>query len=320
MVAPAALATAAGLRQLAALLAGDPGRERRIGFAMTMVVLVSAAVLTLSGNWLRSRQELVSRSRAQLGLAEQIDAIRILGKHGYGASDLESRVHGPAWSRWDGGHVYIGEWLLGAASHARPGEHAVIVECKGAPREFASWQERLPTRRPLPRLLVGYQAQLAPAEVSFASRNGVFWTSRRALPFYSGMLHGGDADMRLLFDPQLGHPPEFNDLLARWPRGEPLTMRLATTLAADDEERLLVLLHDTDLRTTVTLDGRSREAIEPPVQLGEIVRHLYSVKASERASGIDIEVSIPLPAGAPEPRRVDLYEEPRCAAAPQTGS
>jgi hypothetical protein len=312
MVAPGALAAAAGLQRLASLLSGGRRLERPYGLAMAGVGLALICALVLWDRPLRSGQEIASRGRSQLTLVEQIEAIRVLGERGFGAADLESRVHGLAWDRWDGGQVYLGRWLIGAASRAKAGEHVGIVECDEVPAEFASWQHSLAEARLLPHLLVGYDTQLTPVKVELSALDRVFWTSERAVPFYGQMVHGGDAQLRTLFDPRLAYPPEFSHLQASWPSNQPLQMRLTTTLTPGRGDRLLTLSHDPGLAATLTFDGAPRSEVAPATPLGDSVVQRHLVRASERGAEIGIEAKIKLPAGAMVPIRVDLYEEPPC--------
>ncbi len=315
MMAPGALAAAVAVRRLASSL--GRGRRWRGGYAVAVTVagLVLAATAALLGDSQRALLRTPRSSLTHLNLAEQIEAIRILGAHGFGAADLESRVHGAAWNRWDGGQVYLGQWLIGAASRAAAGEHVAIVACTHAPEGFASWQQRFSSPGGTPLLLVGYRAQLDPVRVELGGRNGVVWASDRAVPFYGSMAHGGDGQLRLLFDPRLGFPPDFADIQTRLIRDPPQTMRLSTTLAAGRDDRIIVLTYDAGLTARVSFDGAPpRHRLESLGAVVDSARERYLVLAAERAAPVAIEVAIDLPAHAEVPRRVDLYEEPACDA------
>ncbi len=238
IVAPGALAAAAGLRALASWMARKERWQRRARLVFGALAVAWAAGLVFDYLSLPGRPLSFARGEVRLGLAEQIEAIRTLGEHGFGAADLESRVHGVSWNRWSGGQVYLGEWLIGAASSGESGEHAVIVECEHAAGRFPSWQHRLvASSRGLPHLLVGYRPQLAPVTVELVGRNGVLWTRKGGLPFYGQMVHGGDARMRARFDPKLAFPPQFSDLQSLWSSDPPAQMKLATALAPGREDR-----------------------------------------------------------------------------------
>jgi hypothetical protein len=313
MVAPGALAGAAGLYLLASWLPGGRQRMRRYGLTMAGVGLAFVVGMAILEGSVNRGPVMAGRSRTQLGLAEQIEAVRVLGTHGFGAADLESQVHGVAWNRWGGGQVYLAEWLIGVSGQAAPEDRVTIVECERVDAKFASWQHRLTSSRRLPRLLAGYRSQLAPVRVEFIGGGGMFWSSDRAVPFYSQMLHGGDAQMRALFDPRLAYPPEFADLQARWPNDQALEIRLSTTLAPGHDDRVIALTYDGGLNATVTFAGAVQQPFEAVTSLGEIVLERYLVKAAERVGSVVIEAVIDVPAGVSVPRRFDLYEEPPCA-------
>lgn len=313
LVAPGALAAAAAWRGLASLLPLGERSGRRYRFVIAATGLALVAGIALQGGWELSRQAVLARSSTQLGLAEQIETIRVLGEHGFGAADLESRVHGAPWTRWGGGQVYLGSWLIGARGRAKSGEHAAIVECERVPDGFASWQHRLASSRLLPYILVGYSAQLAPVTAELIGRGAVLWTSNRAVPFYGQMTHGGDAQMRALFDPRLAYPSEFGDLQLRWQGDPPRKMRLTTKLAPGRDDRAIVLTYDAGSSAAVTVGGAPGRHLVPAELLGDSVRERYLVKTDERRVEVVIEAVIDFPPQATVPRRVDLYEEPPCA-------
>jgi hypothetical protein len=313
VVVPGALAAAAGMRVLATSLARRRG-ARQVRLAVGALGLAWLAAVVLPGILLRSWPSALGAVEARLGLAEQIEAIRRLGEHGFDTADLESRVHGVSWDRWDGGQAYLGQWLIGTEAGAAGGEHAVVVECEKIGRGFASWQHPIGAApRGVPRLLVGYRAELAPARVEFIGRDGVLWTKGDALPFYSQMTHGGDGRMRALLAPELAYPPEFADLQRAWSSHPPAAMRLATTLAPGREDRVLVLTYDAGLDATVTVDGAPPRSLETAAPVGNSMRQRFLVEAVERREPVTIEAVIDLLAPATIPRRVDLYEEPPCA-------
>ncbi len=315
MMAPGALAAAVAVRRLASSRAR--GRRRSDGYAVaaTVVGLVFAAAAALLGNSQRALVRAPRSSLTHLNLAEQIDAIRILGAHGFGAADLESRVHGASWNRWDGGQVYLGRWLIGAESRATAGEHVATVECAHAPEGFASWQQSFSSPGGPPLLLVGYRAQLAPVRVELIGHSGVVWASDRAAPFYGSMAHGGDGQLRMLFDPRLAFPPDFADFQTRFLRDPPQTMKLSTTLAPGRDDRIIVLTYDAGLTARVSFDGAPpHHRLESLGAVVDSARERYLVPAAERAAAVAMEVAIDLPAHAEVPRRVDLYEDPACAA------
>jgi hypothetical protein len=127
------------------------------------------------------------------------------------------------------------------------------------------------------------------------------------------MVHGGDAQMRALFDPQLAYPAEFADLQARWPSDQAIEVRLSTTLAPGHDDRVITLAYDNGLNATITFGGAARQRLEPAASLGEIVRERYLVRAAERGTEVAIEALLHAPQGASVPHRFDLYEEPLCA-------
>jgi hypothetical protein len=314
MVAPGALAAAAGVGALASRLPLNERWDRRWRWAIAVCALALVASQGLQGTPVRTYRPALE---TRLGLADQIDAVRILGGHGFGAGDLERRVHGPSWTRWEGGQVYIGRWLIGVESHAHTDEHVVIVQCEHLPPAFPLWRRGLvgtPAEPPLS--LVGYHAQLAPVRIEFIGSDGVLWGSDHAVPFYGQMVHRGDAQMRLLFDPRLGYPPEFADLQTRWLNHQPTKMRLTTTLAPGSEDRAITLTYDAGLVATVTVNGAPAKRLGPVLALGPIALERFLVSSADRAADVQIEATIDLPPQAIVPQRADMYEEPQCGLAP----
>ena len=316
MIAPGALAAAVAIRVVASSLARRGGWVGRYPVAATAVGLgVAAAAALVSDQQIRS----LGGSRANLthlNLTEQIEAIRILGARGFGAADLESRVHGAPWNRWDGGHVYVAEWLIGAESRAAAFEHVAVVECARVKDGFAGWQQRFSSPGGPTLWLVGYRPEIAPVKLEFINRDGVVWASDSAVPFYGSMFHGGDAQIRMLFEPRLAFPSHFADLQTRVLRDTPHTMKLSTTLARGSDDRILVLTYDAGLSATVLIGGVPPRHRPEVAATGRSVSERYRVPASDREAELAIEVAIELPAGTDVPRRVDLSEEPACAAEP----
>jgi hypothetical protein len=312
-IVPGALTAAFGARVLARGPLGGIG-ARRARVAIGAVAFVWLAGIVIEVALAIARPSGFGAVEVRLGLAEQIEAIRHLGERGFRAPDLESRLHGAAWDRWDGGHAYLGKWLIGTGAGAAAGEHVVIVECEDVRGGgFASWQHRLAaSSRRLPHLLVGYRAQLAPVRVELVGQRGVLWGRADGLPFYGQMIHGGDARLRAAFDPMLAYPPEFADLQIRWAEEPPSAMRLTTSLAPGREDRTLALVYDAGASAAVTIGGVRRRGIEAPAPVGGGVRERFRVGAAERSAALAIEIVIDLPAAAGVPRRIDLYEEPAC--------
>jgi hypothetical protein len=230
IVAPAALAAAAALRLAAGSLPSHARWPRRAIPAAAAIVLLVLVGTALAGGPLRGAGSAISRGQTQLGLDEQTEVIRVLGEHGFGAVDLERRVHGTPWTRWNGGQVYLGRWLIGSESHVGATEHAVVIDCETVRPGFASWQSSIASSPFSSRRIIGYRTELSPATVEFVGPGGVLWRSDQAVPFYGQMTHGGDAQMRVRFDPRLAYPSDFNDLQLRWLRQPPTAMRLSTTL------------------------------------------------------------------------------------------
>jgi hypothetical protein len=305
-IVPGALSAAAGVCLL--IRKGNMGR---VAAALALLWLAGVTVETVL---VRYRPTAISALELKLGLAEQIEAIRLLGEHGFGTLDLETRVHGAAWDRWDGGHAYLGKWLIGTEKRAAQGEHAVIVECDAVDDGFALWQRRLESsRRGHGHLLVGYRAQLAPAGVEIAGL-GSPWKREAGLPFYGQMVHGGDSQLRALLDPNLAYPPEFAALQIAWRDAPATEMRVTTRLAPAAEDRIIALLYDPGMSAVLTVDGAPRAGIEPAAEAGSSRRERFLVRASERAASLSLEAVIDLSASRDVPRRIDLYEEPACAA------
>jgi hypothetical protein len=307
-IVPGAIAAAAGICLLF--------RKRNFGrTAAAVIALVWLGGLLLESALVRYRPTALGAVELRLSLAEQIEAIRILGEHGFGTLDLETRVHGTAWDRWDGGQAYIGKWLIGTERRAAGAEHAVIVECERVASDFAAWQQRLTSSsRSLGHLLVGYSARLEPATVELVGPSGVLWKRQAGLPFYGQMVHGGDSQLRAIFDPKLAYPPEFGDLLLASKDASGAKMKISTRLAPAAEDRTIALLYDPGMRAVVTVGGAPRGSIEPAAAAGTSMRERFLVKASERLSDVAFEATIDLPAAMAPPHRVDLYEEPPCAA------
>jgi hypothetical protein len=311
LVAPAALAAAAGVRVIASAVPRSDRWNRlfRVAGAAGLLTLLAAVVFEAS-----APRHPETAMQSHLRLATQIEAIRILGEQGFGAADMERRVHGVAWTRWDGGQVYIGKWLIGVEGHAPADENAVIVQCAHIPAGFAEWKYDLTTSLGWsPLVMAGYRPQLAPVRLEFIGRAGVLWQSDHAVPFYGQMVHGGDAQMRILFDPRLAYPTEFASLQTRWLNDPPAQMRLTTTLAPGVADRVIALTYDSGLTAAVRVGGAPAQPVKPAEALGSITRERYLVPAAARRAGLAIEAVIALPPQAMVPQRADLYEEPPCA-------
>src|SRR5262249_31190771 len=125
-----------------------------------------------------------------LTLAEQREVIEALREHGFRAQDLERRVHGLAWNRWNGGQGYLGQWLLGTNGD-EPADHALRVErCEPLPAGFSAWSKDVATSRAVKRAIVGYRAELSPPQLSFdvADDQARSYASS-FVPFYGQILH-----------------------------------------------------------------------------------------------------------------------------------
>lgn len=311
VLAPGALAAAAAVRQLTLGAARRDARLVRAAVAVAAILVVAGTAI--AGGGLRSLDAVVEREQTQLGLAEQREAVRILGEHGFAAGDLEWRVHGLPWTRWNGGQVYLGRWLIGTASRIEPDEHAAIVGCRDVAPGFAAWRAPLTASRHVPRVVAGYHAELSPVTAEVIGPDGVIWQSRRAVPFYGQMLHGGDGEMRRTLDPLLAYPRDLAELQRRWMESPPRRLRLTATLAPGGGDRIIALSYDGGLRAAVRIGGEPGPRLALPVTHGGTVHERFLVPAAARSEPLAIEALIDLPGTTMPPARIDLYEEPPCS-------
>lgn len=317
MVAPAALVAAAGVPILAEwLLRRRDAHPASGGRRMALLALAVAALLASA---LRpSLPDAGGPTGVPLGISEQIEAIRAIGERGFDATDLETRVHGLTWDRWNGGQIYLGHWLLGAGNGSEDAAaaeiHVAIVECDHATAVTAAWEHPLASARFAPLRLVGYRPALRPVRVDFLRGPEVVWSGTRAVPFYGQLAHIGDSRLRARLHPALAHPAEFDTLSPIWRRTAPNRMRLRTTLAAGSNPSFLTLLYDQGLSATLTVGGTVRRPIAA-MSGARTSYERFRIAAAERSDELAVEVVIDLPPASAEPVRVDLFEEPACEAA-----
>ena len=288
-------------------------------------VLALPAVLALAAGGLGRANEEGSawmRSRTELSLAESTEAVRVLGAHGFRAQDLETRVHGLAWNRWNGAQVYLGHWLLGVRGGMPPAEAVLVADC-AAPAGFARWQHALTTAHRAPHVLVGYRPALGPVRLTFELGTNP-WSYEPGTPFYMAQANPGDGALRARLDPALGYPEGYRTLTTRWlqatagrtgTEADRVRARLHAVLAPGGDDRAVVVLAPAGLVPEVTVAGQPRVPEDTQTE-GLEARWRTVVTAAERAAGpVAVDVVIPLERNGMPPRRLDLYEEPAVGCA-----
>ena len=282
--------------------------------ALASVALGAAALARAN-----PRGEALGRSRTQVSLAEDIEAVRALGARGFRTQDLETRVHGKAWARWTSARVYLGTWLLGPTSAPAPAGHALLGEC-AAPASFALWQQPLARGPGVRHHLIGYRPSLGPARVEVDLGDGPPWALDDALPFLIERINAGDGRMRRMVDPALAFPPAFDALTSRWlrPRRAPALFRVSAAVAHCAPDRWVTLLAPQDLPPAVSVNGAARAPDAALEEAGEVRYRLRLTAAECARAPVEVRAEFALPPGAMLPRRVDLYEEPAadCAGVP----
>jgi len=259
------------------------------------------------------RALVIERSRVQVSLAEDIEAVRLLASHGFRNQDLDRLIHGTAWARWTSGRTYLGRWIIGPRSTPAPAERVLVTGCAVHDPAFARWQHML-TRGPgLRHHLVGYRPSLEPARLEVDLGDGPPWTLDDGLPFFMEQMHAGDSRLRRMVDPVLAYPVAFEMLNTRWMqrRGPgPGRMRAVTRLTRCEGERYVTVLATRSHVPTFTVGGVARAPDETQESVEEVRYRIRPTPAECAAAPIEVVAEMELPPMAPAPRRIDLYEEP----------
>lgn len=257
----------------------------------------------------------LNRGAEQMHLAETLEAMRALAARGYRPQDVEPRMHGAAWQRWNGAHLYLASWLMGPRQTPAPAEHVLVTACP-TPEGFTRW--RLPLRNSggARRALVGYLPALAPARLEFALGEQR-WVQDGALPFYFQHANPSDLALHRRLDPALGRPSGYDMLPTLWNPSPPASRRarVRTTLAPGGDDRALSLLAPERSSPVLTVNGRALSPLGRQPGMGE-ARWWYVVPAALRGRGpVPVEVALDLSQESMFPSRIDLYEDPSPACA-----
>lgn len=243
-------------------------------------------------------------------LSENIAAVRALAARGYRMQDIETRVHGYAWNRWNGSQIYLAYWLMGPRRGPSPAEHVLVSACP-VPAGFARWRTVLPPARGDRHALTGYVPALGPAQLEFTFGETV-WSYTPGLPFYFQQSNPGDGQLRARLDRSLAYPDAYTILptLRNEARDAPMRARVRTTLAVGDADRALTLLAPDDASPRVTVRGVTLAPLGH-TRSGQDGRWWYVVPASLRVGdAAPVEVSLELSPQSMFPWRIDLYEDP----------
>ncbi|MFO0625263.1 MAG: hypothetical protein U0325_06550 [Polyangiales bacterium] len=290
--------------------------SRRAPRAAWGAALALVAVILVGQKPVRTGPYALHRGIEQMHLAENIEAMRALAARGYRPQDVEPRVHGTSWQRWNGSHFYLASWLMGRREGAAPAEHVLVTACP-IPDGFARWRQPLQHSGVARRALVGYLPALAPARLEFAL-GGQRWVQDGAVPFYFQHANPSDLALHRRLDPALGRPGAYDMLPTLWNPAPPSSRRawVRTTLAPGADDRPLTLLAPERTSPVLTVNGRALTPLGRQPGMGE-TKWWYVVPAALRgAAPARVEVALNLAEESMFPSRIDLYEDPSpmCAA------
>jgi len=287
--------------------------QPRASWALVPVVALAgarSAELSLREN--PNPHDVISRSRTQVSLSEDIEATRVLAAHGFRSQDLAHRVHGKPWARWTSARAYLGYWIIGPRSSPAPAEHALATECAVNDPAFARWQRALAPGPGIRHHLVGYRPTLSPARLEIDLGDGAPWSLDDGLPFFMEQMHGGDSRLHGMVDPVLAYPEAFATLNTRWlqRRNGDARMRVVTRLTRCEGDRFVTLLATRSHVPTFTVGGAARTPDATLEAVDEVRYRIRPTPAECAAAPVEIVAEIVLPPMMSAPRRIDLYEEP----------
>lgn len=292
----------------AALLAGALVESASAASPLAAAALAAVVVVHAAPHRRGLASDLVAW---QPGLRELEAAEDALARHGFAIGDVERRVHGLAWTRWNAASLYLGLRHLPHARRGPTGDDALLTSCEPHDGAFARWAEALPpaTSGAAPRWLVGYAPTLDAAPVELLLDDGARETSLLP-PFYgqNAIVEGGELPAAV--DPLLAVAPAWNALATTWIGSRTRGLRLRATIRAGAPERTYTLLAPVPSESRVTFDGREVAPSERLEGGNEAVRRYRRPPGLAPDAPATIEVDVRLPEGAQLPWRLDLFEEP----------
>jgi hypothetical protein len=253
-------------------------------------------------------------------LSEQEQEIRALGKHGYQVSDVNTRIHGVAWSRWANGFGYLGHWLLPAQGTRPANEHAFVSnECAEPTSGFANWIEKFERGSGRTNTIVGYTPRLSEPEVTIVFDESTRWLEHT--PLYAMNVNHIDQYFMARVAPALAFSDALLQLPTPWNSARKRRFEVHASLESGSRDEYVTFLADGGLPPpTVRIGGVARTPTEEqpfPID-GEAKRRRYLIHHDEgEGAPLPIEIRFDGPENGSLPTRIDLYEEPVSGCEPR---